>query len=105
MPEDHTVRLQMSMAYCLLKHRIKYMGDDKDSKERKKRLDEIWISYCGMPICFSLKEFTIVTTLICDRPKEPLIKETPPKVPKQIRQPKHYHQIDGKHCPSNHPPK
>ncbi|KAM3202905.1 hypothetical protein P3L10_030531 [Capsicum annuum] len=42
-------------------------------------MDEIWINYCGMPIYFGLKEFAIVTGLICDHPEEPLIKETPQK--------------------------
>lgn len=44
LPEDHTVRFQMNMVYDLLKHRIKYVGDDKDSKEGVKNMDEIWIN-------------------------------------------------------------
>ncbi|KAM3235961.1 hypothetical protein P3L10_015998 [Capsicum annuum] len=42
-------------------------------------MDKVWINYCGMPVCFGLKEFAIVTGLRCDRPEEPLIKETPHK--------------------------
>ncbi|KAF3650973.1 putative glycerol-3-phosphate 2-O-acyltransferase 6-like [Capsicum annuum] len=77
--EDHTLRFPISMVYGLLKRRIKYVGDDKDSKEGEKNMDEVWINYCDMPICFGLKEFAIVTGLRCDRPEEPLIKETPHK--------------------------
>ncbi|KAF3631170.1 putative fasciclin-like arabinogalactan protein 17-like isoform 1 [Capsicum annuum] len=68
----------MSMVYGLLKRRIKFTRDDKDLKEGKKKMDEIWI-YCGMLVCFRLKEFAIVTGLRCDRPEEPLIKDTPHK--------------------------
>ncbi|KAG5617444.1 hypothetical protein H5410_017268 [Solanum commersonii] len=54
------------MAYDLLKRRIKYKGDDDDALEDKnKKIDEIWINYCGMPTCFGMKEFAIVTELIC----------------------------------------
>ena len=42
-------------------------------------MDEIWINYYGMPVCFGLQEFSIVTGLRCDHPEEPLIKETPHK--------------------------
>ncbi|KAF3682051.1 hypothetical protein FXO37_02554 [Capsicum annuum] len=33
--EDHTSHIQMSMVYDLINRRIKYMGDDKHSKEGK----------------------------------------------------------------------
>ncbi|KAF3623417.1 hypothetical protein FXO37_31869 [Capsicum annuum] len=36
LPEDYTLYFPMSMVYSLLKHRIKYAGDDKDSKEDEK---------------------------------------------------------------------
>ncbi|KAF3645806.1 hypothetical protein FXO38_12058 [Capsicum annuum] len=42
-------------------------------------MDKVWINYYGMPVCFALKEFAIVTGLRCDHPEEPLIKETPHK--------------------------
>ena len=42
-------------------------------------MDKVWINYCGMPVCFGLKEFAIVTGWRCDRPEEPLIKKTPHK--------------------------
>ena len=36
-------------------------------------MDEIWINYCGMSVCFLLQEFTIVMGLRCHRPEEPPI--------------------------------
>ncbi|KAF3673874.1 hypothetical protein FXO37_06713 [Capsicum annuum] len=74
MPKDNNAHFQMSMVYGLLKRRIKYVGDDKDLTGGWMK---IWINYYGMPICFSMKEFDRVIGLRCDRPKEPLIKETP----------------------------
>ncbi|KAF3647663.1 hypothetical protein FXO38_18568 [Capsicum annuum] len=44
LPEDNSVRFQMSIVYGLLKRRIKYAGDDKDLKEGTKR----WMKY-GLP--------------------------------------------------------
>ncbi|KAF3624225.1 hypothetical protein FXO37_31467 [Capsicum annuum] len=69
----------MSMVYGLLKQRIKYVGDDKDSKEGEEKMDKILINYCGMLVCFGLKEFSIVTDLRYDRLEECFIKETPHK--------------------------
>ncbi|KAK4721909.1 hypothetical protein R3W88_012142 [Solanum pinnatisectum] len=47
--------------YDFLKCRIKYKGDNDDALEDKnKKMDEIWINYCGMPVCFGMKEFVIV---------------------------------------------
>ncbi|KAF3645312.1 hypothetical protein FXO38_18708 [Capsicum annuum] len=37
LPKEHTARFQMSIVYVLLKRRIKYVGNDKDSKEGGKR--------------------------------------------------------------------
>ncbi|KAH0730698.1 hypothetical protein KY285_001610 [Solanum tuberosum] len=75
LPEANNARFQMSMVYDLLKRRIKYKGDDDDALEDKnKKMDEIWINYCGMPICFDMKEFAIVTGLRCHPPSEPLPK-------------------------------
>uniref|UniRef100_M1CCK5 DUF1985 domain-containing protein n=1 Tax=Solanum tuberosum TaxID=4113 RepID=M1CCK5_SOLTU len=75
LPEANNARFQMSMVYDLLKHRIKYKGADDDALEDKnKKMDEIWINYCGMPVCFGMKEFAIVTGLRCHPPSEPLPK-------------------------------
>ncbi|PHU00645.1 hypothetical protein BC332_30432 [Capsicum chinense] len=53
--EDNNARFQMKMVYELLKRRFMY--------ENKDNMDEVWINYCGMPICFGWKEFAIVTGL------------------------------------------
>ncbi|KAG5591305.1 hypothetical protein H5410_041819 [Solanum commersonii] len=73
--EANNAHFQMSMVYDLLKRRIKYKGDDSYTLEDKnKKMDEIWINYCGMSICFGMKEFAIVTRLRCHPPSEPLPK-------------------------------
>ncbi|KAG5617242.1 hypothetical protein H5410_017066 [Solanum commersonii] len=73
--EANNARFQMSMVYDLLKRRIKYKGDDDDALEDKnKKMDEIWINYCGIPIYFGMKEFAIMTGLRCHPPSEPLPK-------------------------------
>ncbi|KAF3644479.1 hypothetical protein FXO38_20142 [Capsicum annuum] len=74
--KDHTLHFRMSIVYGLLKCRIKYVGN-----KGKKKMDEVWINYCGMPVCFGLKEFSIVMGLRCDHLhlEEPLIKLTPYK--------------------------
>ncbi|KAM3337219.1 hypothetical protein P3S68_031544 [Capsicum galapagoense] len=69
----------MIIVYDLLKPRIIHAGDDGGLKENRNKMDEVWINYCGMPICFGLKEFAIVTGLRYDRPEEPDIKKTPHK--------------------------
>ncbi|KAH0746449.1 hypothetical protein KY285_008106 [Solanum tuberosum] len=75
LPEANNARFQMSMVYDLLKRRIKYKGADDDALEDKnKKMDEIWINYCGMPVYFGMKEFAIVTELRCHPPSEPLPK-------------------------------
>ncbi|PHU14901.1 hypothetical protein BC332_16106 [Capsicum chinense] len=53
--EDNNARFPMKMVYELLKRRFMYTTKDK--------MDEVWINYCGMPVCFSWKEFAIVTGL------------------------------------------
>ncbi|KAM3325273.1 hypothetical protein P3S67_000398 [Capsicum chacoense] len=73
------LRFPMIIVYGLLKHRITYAGDDGGLKKGRNKMDEVSINYCGMPICFGLKEFVIVTGLRCDRPEEPAIKKTPHK--------------------------
>ncbi|PHT65107.1 hypothetical protein T459_29532 [Capsicum annuum] len=57
LPEDNNARFQMKMLYDLLKRRFMY--------ENKDKMDEVWINYCGMPVCFGWKEFSIVTGLKC----------------------------------------
>ncbi|KAM3203465.1 hypothetical protein P3L10_031091 [Capsicum annuum] len=73
------LRFPMIMVYGLLKGRIMYAGDDGGPKEGRNNMDEVWINYYGMPVCFGLKEFAIVTGLRYDRPKEVAIKKTPHK--------------------------
>ncbi|KAF3635885.1 hypothetical protein FXO38_24431 [Capsicum annuum] len=58
--EDNNARFQMKMVYDLLKHRFVY--------ENKDKMDEVWINYCGMPVCFGWEEFAIVTVLKCYPP-------------------------------------
>ena len=60
MLEDNNARFQMKMVYELLKRRFMY--------ENKDKMDEVWINYCGMPVCFGWKEFVIVTGLKCYPP-------------------------------------
>ncbi|KAF3630085.1 putative glycerol-3-phosphate 2-O-acyltransferase 6-like [Capsicum annuum] len=56
-------------------------------------MDEIWINYCGMPICFGLQEFSIVTGLRCYRPEEPPIAKGTPR--KRSKERKYKEKIDG----------
>ncbi|KAF3658014.1 DNA-binding family protein [Capsicum annuum] len=58
--EDNNAHFQIKMVYNLLTRRFMY--------ENKDKMDEMWINYCGMPICFGWKEFTIVTGLKCYPP-------------------------------------
>ncbi|KAM3288990.1 hypothetical protein P3S67_017277 [Capsicum chacoense] len=69
----------MIIVYGLVKRRIMYAGDDGGLKENRNKMDEVWINYCGMPICFGLKDFANVTGLRYDRSEEPDIKKTPHK--------------------------
>ncbi|KAF3642136.1 hypothetical protein FXO37_22646 [Capsicum annuum] len=62
--EDNNVCFQMKMVYDLLKHRFMY--------ENKDKMDEVWINYCGMSVCFGWKEFDIVTGLKCYPPSRPI---------------------------------
>ncbi|PHT56015.1 hypothetical protein CQW23_04501 [Capsicum baccatum] len=48
------------MVYDLLKRRFMY--------ENKDKIDEVWINYYGMPVCFGWEEFAIVTGLKCYPP-------------------------------------
>ncbi|PHT32029.1 hypothetical protein CQW23_28366 [Capsicum baccatum] len=58
--EDNNARFQIKMVYDLLKRRFMY--------ENKDKIDDLWITYCGIPICFKWKEFAIVTGLKCYLP-------------------------------------
>ena len=51
-------------------------------------MDEIWIDYYGMTVCFGLQEFAIVTGLRCHRPEGP-----PPRKRSKARKCKE--KIDG----------
>ncbi|PHU17752.1 hypothetical protein BC332_13447 [Capsicum chinense] len=53
--EENNACFPMKMVYDLLKHRFMY--------ENKDKIDEVWINYCGMPVCFGWEEFAIVTGL------------------------------------------
>ncbi|PHT97573.1 hypothetical protein BC332_33502 [Capsicum chinense] len=62
LPEDNKTRFQMKMVNELLKRRFMY--------ENKDKIDEVRINYCDIPICFSWKEFAIVTGLKCYSPSQ-----------------------------------
>ncbi|KAF3620372.1 hypothetical protein FXO38_32392 [Capsicum annuum] len=62
------------MEYELLKRRFMY--------ENKDKMDEVWINYCGMPVCFGKKEFAIVTGLKCYPPSQVIPILTQKKVPR-----------------------
>ncbi|KAF3642155.1 putative glycerol-3-phosphate 2-O-acyltransferase 6-like [Capsicum annuum] len=56
--------------------------------ENKDKMDEVWINYCGMPICFGWKEFAIVTGLKCYLPSQVipiLIQKKAPRTPKKSK--------------------
>ncbi|PHU12845.1 hypothetical protein BC332_19775 [Capsicum chinense] len=81
LPEDNNARFQMKMVYEFLKHRFMY--------ENKDKMDEVWINYCGMPVCFVWKEFAIVTGLKCYHPSQVipiLTQKSTPHTPKRQRQ-------------------
>ncbi|PHU13649.1 hypothetical protein BC332_14854 [Capsicum chinense] len=79
LPEDNNARFQMKMVYDLLKHRFMY--------ENKDKMDEVWINYYGMPICFGWKEFAIVTGLKYYSPSPsqviPTLTQKTPRTPKK----------------------
>ncbi|KAF3669979.1 putative glycerol-3-phosphate 2-O-acyltransferase 6-like [Capsicum annuum] len=84
LPEDPSAHFQIRIVYGLLKCKIKYVGDDKDLEEGGKKMDEIWINYYGILICFGLQKFATVMGLRCDRLEEPSIaKGTPRKRSKE----------------------
>ncbi|KAF3634319.1 hypothetical protein FXO37_26560 [Capsicum annuum] len=48
--EDNNACFLITMIYGLLKCKIKYKGDDEELKDEDKKMDAIWINYCGMPV-------------------------------------------------------
>ncbi|PHT66027.1 hypothetical protein T459_30452 [Capsicum annuum] len=78
--EDNNARFQMKMVYDL--HKCRFIYENKD------KMDEVWINYCGMPICFGWEEFAIVTGLKC-YPSSPsqviptLTQKKTPRTPKK----------------------
>ncbi|PHT96945.1 hypothetical protein BC332_34129 [Capsicum chinense] len=78
LPEYNNARFQIKMVYDLLKCRFMY--------ERKDKMDQVWINYCGMPVCFGWKEFSIVTGLKCYPPSQvipTLTQKKAPDIPKK----------------------
>ncbi|KAF3619586.1 hypothetical protein FXO38_32851 [Capsicum annuum] len=73
LPEDNNARFQIKMVYELLKRRFMY--------ENKDKIDEAWINYWGMPVCFGWKEFAIVTGLKCYPPSQVMPILTQKKAP------------------------
>ncbi|PHT89341.1 hypothetical protein T459_04454 [Capsicum annuum] len=60
LPEDNNTHFQMKIVYDLLRHRFMY--------ENKDKMDEVWINYYNILICFGGKKFVIVTGLKCYLP-------------------------------------
>ncbi|PHU20901.1 hypothetical protein BC332_12052 [Capsicum chinense] len=78
LPKDNNARFQIKMVYELLKCRFIY--------ENKDKMDEVWINYCGIPVCFGWKEFVIVTELKCYPPSQVipiLTQKKAPRTPKK----------------------
>ncbi|PHU22791.1 hypothetical protein BC332_07898 [Capsicum chinense] len=78
--EDYNTHFQMKMVYDLLKRMFMY--------ENKDKMDEVWINYCGMPVCFGWEEFAIVIGLKCYLPSPSqviptLTQKTIPRTPKK----------------------
>ncbi|KAF3646083.1 hypothetical protein FXO37_20635 [Capsicum annuum] len=74
--KDNNARFQMKMVYDLIKRRFMY--------ENKDKMDEVWINYCGMTVCFDWEEFAIVTGLKCypPSPSQAIPTLTPKKAPR-----------------------
>ncbi|KAF3644620.1 hypothetical protein FXO38_20086 [Capsicum annuum] len=79
--EDNNARFQMKMKYDLLKCNFIY--------ENKDKMDEVWINYCGMLVCFGWEEFAIVTGLKCYPPSPsqfiPIITQKGTRTPKKSK--------------------
>ncbi|KAF3640129.1 putative glycerol-3-phosphate 2-O-acyltransferase 6-like [Capsicum annuum] len=71
--EDNNACFQIKMVYELLKRRFMY--------ENKDKMNEVWINYHGIPVCFGWKEFAIVTGLKCYPPSQVIPILTPKKHP------------------------
>ena len=54
--------------------------------ENKDKMDEMWINYYGIPVCFGWKEFAIITGLKCYLPSQVipiLTQKKAPRTPKK----------------------
>ncbi|KAM3202204.1 hypothetical protein P3L10_029828 [Capsicum annuum] len=80
MKDEYIDRLFKKSCFgCFLDlRRIKSTGENK-------KMDKIWINYCGMPVCFGLQEFDIVTGLRYHHPKEPPIAKGRPRKRSKVR--------------------
>ncbi|PHU04821.1 hypothetical protein BC332_25643 [Capsicum chinense] len=74
LPKDNNARFQIKMVYELLKCRFMY--------ENKDKMDEVWINYCDMPVCFGWKDFAIITRLKYYPTSQVIPILTPKKVPR-----------------------
>ncbi|KAF3652804.1 putative glycerol-3-phosphate 2-O-acyltransferase 6-like [Capsicum annuum] len=81
--DHYPVRMQCDGATDLMGVlMVKFMYENKD------KTDEVWINYCGMPVCFGWEEFAIVTELKC-YPSSPshviptLTQKKAPRTPKK----------------------
>ncbi|KAG5571779.1 hypothetical protein H5410_061545, partial [Solanum commersonii] len=60
--KKNNARFQMTMVYELLKRRFIFENNEKK--------DGVFINYCGMPLFFGKREFSIITGLKCHSPYE-----------------------------------
>ncbi|PHU24935.1 hypothetical protein BC332_03267 [Capsicum chinense] len=81
---DKSARFQMKMVYELLKLRFMY--------ENKDKMDEVWINYYGMPVCFGWKELAIFTGLKCYPPSQVI------PILTQKKHPAHPKKVKAKSC-------
>ncbi|KAM3250263.1 hypothetical protein P3S67_022658 [Capsicum chacoense] len=54
LPNNINIRFQMNLVYQLLQRKI-----------ISHRKEKVWINYYGMPVCFGMREFAIITGLNC----------------------------------------
>ncbi|KAF3631271.1 hypothetical protein FXO37_28059 [Capsicum annuum] len=66
----YPVRMQSDGATGLMGDLVvkSVMGKSLFMYENKDKMDEVWIYYCGMPVCFGWEEFAIVNELKCYPP-------------------------------------
>ncbi|PHU20969.1 hypothetical protein BC332_12120 [Capsicum chinense] len=81
--DRYPVRMQSDGATGLMGDLVvKFMYENKD------KMDEVWIYYCGMPVCFGWEEFAIVNELKCYPPSPfqvipTLTQKNAPRTPKK----------------------